>query len=117
MSTTAGRSWRGTFRYPATSIAIQTGFAVKRQQVLLEFLGRFEREYERFLEKGLLALLPEIEQYSEMMGKTVKVVCGNREIAGKAHGISPEGALLLLLDDGSQEVVWAGDIVRIEGGI
>ena len=29
----------GPFRYPATSIAIETGFAVKRQKVLLEFLA------------------------------------------------------------------------------
>ena len=107
----------GPFRYPATSIAIETGFAVKRQKVLLEFIGRFEREYERFLEKGLSALLPEIEQYSEMMGKTITVVYGNREMVGKACGISAEGALLLLRDDGTQEPVWAGDIVRIEGGI
>lgn len=107
----------GPFRYPATSIAIETGFAVKRQKVLLEFLYRFEREYERFLENGLSALLPEIEEYSEMMGKTIRVVCGNREIAGKARAISDEGALLLLRDDGSQEAVWAGDIVRIEDSI
>ena len=72
----------------------------------------------RFLESELLALLPEIEKYTEMMGKTITVVCGNREIVGKAHGISSsEGALLLLLGDGSQESVWAGDVVRIEGGI
>jgi BirA family biotin operon repressor/biotin-[acetyl-CoA-carboxylase] ligase len=107
----------GPFRYPATSIAIETGVAVKRQKVLLEFLRRFEDEYERFLENGLGALLPEIEQYSEMMGKTIRVVCGNREIVGTARGISAEGALQLLRDDGSREFVWAGDVVRIEGGI
>ena len=107
----------GPFRYPATSIAIETGFAVKRQKVLLDFLSRFEREYERFVERGLPALLPEIEQYTEMIGKTITVVCGNREIVGKALGISPEGALLLLRGDGSREPVWAGDVARIEGGI
>ncbi len=107
----------GPFRYPATSIAMETGFAVRRQKVLLDFLARFEREYERFLENGLGPLLPEIEGYSEMMGKTIRVVCGNREITGVAHSISNEGALLLLHADGSRESVWAGDIVRIEGGI
>ena len=104
----------GPFRYPATSIAVETGGAVKRQKVLLGFLSRFEREYERFLEGGLTALAPEIDQYSEMMGKTIKVMCGDREIVGKAHGISPEGALLVERDDGSRESVWAGDIVHID---
>ncbi|MDR3569279.1 MAG: biotin--[acetyl-CoA-carboxylase] ligase [Syntrophobacteraceae bacterium] len=107
----------GPFRYPATSIALETGCAVKRQTVLLEFLSRFEHEYERFLDLGLLALLPEIEKYTEMMGKTITVVCGNREIIGEAHGISSEGALLLMREDGSQESVWAGDVVRIEGAL
>ncbi|MDR3556846.1 MAG: biotin--[acetyl-CoA-carboxylase] ligase [Syntrophobacteraceae bacterium] len=107
----------GPFRYPATSIAIETGLAVKRQKVLLGFLHRFEREYERFLGSGFSALLPEIEQYSEMLGKTITVVYGNRQIVGKAAGISAEGALLLLREDGSQEPVWAGDVVRIEGGV
>ncbi|MGC9194887.1 MAG: biotin--[acetyl-CoA-carboxylase] ligase [Syntrophobacteraceae bacterium] len=107
----------GPFRYPATSIAIETGQVVKRQKVLLEFLARFEQEYERFLQGGLPALLPEIEQYSEMLGKTITVVYGNRQIVGKAIGISAEGALLLLREDGAREHVWAGDVMHIEGGL
>lgn len=105
----------GPFRYPATSIAIEVGFAVKRQKVLLQFLSQFEREYDRFLQKGISVLIPEIEEHSQMVGKIITVVCGNREIVGKAKGISPEGALLLLQEDGSQETVWAGDILRVEG--
>ncbi len=106
----------GPFRYPATSIAIETGYAVKRQEVLLRFLEGFERDYERFIKNGLAALLPEIEQYTTMIGKTVTVVFGEREITGKACGVSDEGALLLLGEEGSRESVWAGDVVRIEGG-
>jgi BirA family biotin operon repressor/biotin-[acetyl-CoA-carboxylase] ligase len=106
----------GPFRYPATSIAIETGSVVMRQKVLLEFLGRFEHEYERFLQAGLPALLPEIEQCSEMIGKTITVVYGDRQIVGKAEGISAEGALLLLREDGAREQVWAGDVMHIEGG-
>jgi BirA family biotin operon repressor/biotin-[acetyl-CoA-carboxylase] ligase len=107
----------GPFRYPATSIAIETGLVVKRQKVLLEFLGRFENEYERFLKGGLPALLPEIEQYSDMMGKTITVVYGDRQIVGKAIGISAEGALLLLRENGAREHIWAGDVMHIEGGL
>jgi BirA family biotin operon repressor/biotin-[acetyl-CoA-carboxylase] ligase len=90
---------------------------VKRQKVLLEFLGRFENEYERFLKGGLPALLPEIEQYSDMMGKTITVVYGDRQIVGKAIGISAEGALLLLRENGAREHIWAGDVMHIEGGL
>ncbi|MGA2027880.1 MAG: biotin--[acetyl-CoA-carboxylase] ligase [Syntrophobacteraceae bacterium] len=104
----------GPFRYPATSIAIEVGFAVKRQRVLLEFLSQFERDYDHFLQKGLSVMIPEFEAHSEVLGKIITVVCGDREIKGKAQGFTPEGALLLLREDGSQETVWAGDVSYVE---
>lgn len=105
----------GPFRYPATSIAIEAGFAVKRQRVLLQFLSRFERDYDRFLREGLSVLIPEIEAHLGILGKNIKVICGDREITGKAQGLTPEGALLLLGQNGSKEIVWAGDVSRVEG--
>ncbi len=105
----------GHFRYPATSIAIEVGFAVKRQRVLLQFLSQFERNYDHFLRKGLSVLIPEIEAHSGILGRIITVVIGEREITGKAQGLTPEGALLLLREDGSQEIVWAGDVSRVEG--
>jgi BirA family biotin operon repressor/biotin-[acetyl-CoA-carboxylase] ligase len=108
---------RGHFRYPATSIAIEVGFAVKRQRVLLHFLTQFEQEYDRFLQKGISVLIPEIEAHSGILGKIITVVVGEREIVGKVQGFTPEGALLLLGEDGSQETVWAGDVLRVEGAV
>ncbi len=107
----------GPFRYPATSIAIETGFEVKRQRVLLQFLSQFERDYDLFLTKGLSVLIPEFEAHSGVLGKIVTVVCGDREITGKVQGFSPEGALLLLGNDGSLETVWVGDVLRVEGAV
>jgi len=99
----------------ATSIAIELGFAVKRQRVLEEFLIQFERCHDRFIREGLVALIPEIESYSGVIGKTITVVCGDRKITGRAQGLTPDGALLLLGPDGSKEIVWAGDVSRVEG--
>ncbi len=107
----------GPFRYPATSIALEVGFPVKRQRVLLQFLNQFERDYDTFLKKGLSVLIPEFEAHSGVLGKVVTVVCGNREITGKAEGFTPEGALLLLRNDGAVETVWVGDVARVEGAV
>jgi len=52
-----------------------------------------------------------------VLGKIITVVCGDREIMGKAQGFTPEGALLLLREDGSQETVWAGDVSHVEGAV
>ncbi len=107
----------GPFRYPATSIAIEAGLAIKRQRVLLSFLDQFERDYDLFLKKGISVLIPEFASHSGVLGKIVTVVCGNREITGKAQGFTHEGALLLLRSDGSQETIWVGDVSRVEGAI
>ncbi len=107
----------GPFRYPATSIAIETGFTIKRQHLLIEFLYQFEKDYELFLKGGLSAIIPQIEAHSGILGKTVTLLCGDREVTGKALGFTPEGALRLLKDDGSEETVWAGDVARVEGAV
>jgi BirA family biotin operon repressor/biotin-[acetyl-CoA-carboxylase] ligase len=107
----------GPFRYPATSIAIEVGFAVKRQRVLLQFLKQFERDYDLFLKKGLSALIPEFEAHSGVLGKTVTVTCNNREITGKVQGFNAEGALLLLEKDGSEQTIWVGDVSHVHGAI
>jgi len=107
----------GPFRYPATSIAVEAGFAIKRQRVLLSFLDQFERDYDLFLKKGISVLIPEFTAHSGVLGKIVTVICGDREITGKAQGFTPEGALLLLRNDGSQETVWVGDVSRVEGAL
>jgi BirA family biotin operon repressor/biotin-[acetyl-CoA-carboxylase] ligase len=106
-----------SFRYPATSIAIETGKPVKRQQVLLAFLHQFEKDYGEFLKNGFEGIVNRIETFSGILGKTITVLCGDREIRGKALGFTTEAALMLALDDGSRETIWAGDVTHVEGAI
>lgn len=103
-----------SFRYPATSIAIEIGNTVKRQHVLLGFLNQLEKEYEEFLDKGPAAVISQLETYSGILGKSITVLCGDREISGKAEGFTPEGALLLLRSDGERETIWVGDVAHVK---
>jgi BirA family biotin operon repressor/biotin-[acetyl-CoA-carboxylase] ligase len=107
----------GPFRYPATSIAMELGVPVKRQRVLVEFLGQFERQYDRFQQGGISVLIPEIQAHSEILGKIITVATADREIVGRAEGFTPEGALLLAAKDGSREILWAGDVLLVEGAV
>jgi biotin-(acetyl-CoA carboxylase) ligase len=91
------------------------GFSVKRQRVLLKFLKQFEQDYDLFLNKGLSAMIPEFEAHSGVLGKTVTVLCGNREVTGKVQGFNAEGALLLLKEDGSEQTIWVGDVSHVYG--
>ena len=87
------------------------------KKVLALFLNEFEKYYDRLIEEGLGVLMPEIESFSGIIGKIVTVVCGEREIRGKAQGLNSDGALLLLGEDGLEETVWAGDVSRVEGAV
>jgi len=105
----------GPFRYPATSILLETGEPVKRQYVLVDFLSQFEKDYDNFATNGFSAISAELEDFSIILGKKITILCGEREISGKAMGFTPEGALLLLGSDGTRETVWAGDVTHVEG--
>lgn len=105
----------GPFRYPATSLAVELGTPVRRQDVLLSLLHRLEWEYDRFMTEGFGALLRDVEEASAILHKVVTVHCGNREISGRALGFTPEGGLKLLTLDNKEEIIWVGDVTQVEG--
>jgi BirA family transcriptional regulator, biotin operon repressor / biotin---[acetyl-CoA-carboxylase] ligase len=104
-----------SFRYPATSVAIETGSRIKRQNLLIAFLEQFEREYARFVKGGYPALLADLEGVSAILRRTVTVHRGDEDIQGEALGFTPEGALVLRKPDGQREIIWVGDVTRVEG--
>ncbi len=105
----------GPFRYPATSLAVELGAPVRRQELLLHFLHRLEKEFDRFLRDGFGAVLPEFEKASAIIGRQLQIQSGKEELSGMALGFTPEGALRLLKGDGREEKIWVGDVLRVEG--
>ena len=107
--------FEGPFRYPATSVAVEAGARIRRSELLLDFLHRLEPLYDLFLEQGFPALAEDLEQYSALLGKIVTVHQGKEEINGKALRFTPEGALVVLTEDGKEKNIWVGDVTRVEG--
>jgi BirA family biotin operon repressor/biotin-[acetyl-CoA-carboxylase] ligase len=105
----------GPFRYPATSLAIESGHPVRRKDLLIAFLRRFEDHYDTFLKEGFSTFLPQIEKLSAVLNKEIRIVSGKNQIAGRAVGFTPEGGLRICNEKGKEEVVWAGDITQLEG--
>jgi BirA family transcriptional regulator, biotin operon repressor / biotin---[acetyl-CoA-carboxylase] ligase len=103
------------FRYPATSVAIELGKPIKRQELLLSLIHRFEMEFDHYLQNGFRAVLPEFERVSAILGKQLRIQSGREDLLGKALGFTPEGALRLLKGDGKEEIIWVGDVLRVEG--
>jgi len=105
----------GPFRYPATSLAIERGDPVARRELLITFLERLESDYDTFYSRGFSTFLADLEQFSGILGKYITIVSGKEEKRGKALRFTPEGALILGRDDGTEEAVWVGDVTRVEG--
>ncbi len=104
-----------SFRYPGTSVALELGHSVPRQEILMAFLEQFEAQYDLFLENGFESLMGVMEEYSIILGKMVRVQTTDGELAGKVTGFNPQGALKLRLEDGREETVWVGDVTHVRG--
>ncbi|MGI6355378.1 MAG: biotin--[acetyl-CoA-carboxylase] ligase [Lentisphaerae bacterium] len=102
--------WPPELRPTAVSLRSATGQIVNRAQLLAAILNHFEPLYQEWLATGnLTTIRSEWQQASALEGKTVTVTQFEQNITGKAQGITPEGALILQLQDGTEKIIHAGD--------
>jgi BirA family transcriptional regulator, biotin operon repressor / biotin---[acetyl-CoA-carboxylase] ligase len=95
----------------AVSLALILGHEVDRAALLAALLARFEQHYDR-----LLAGEPPHAAWAarlDTLGRRVRVALPAASLTGVATGVTPEGALLLRTDDGTEHVVWSGDVTAV----
>lgn len=98
---------RGT----ATSLFLEKGTEIDRKVLLEKVLQEFWRQYELFVEKQNLSYLQ--KEYNAMLvncGKEVCVLEPENAYRAIAKGINCEGELLVTKTDGSEAVVYAGEV-------
>ena len=99
----------GPLAATATSLRQLTGREIDVQQAADAFLQALARRYDDFL----AGVSPHAEwmQRLEPLGRRVEVTQpGRPRLAGRAVGVTPEGALRVLDDAGVEHVIWAGDV-------
>jgi BirA family biotin operon repressor/biotin-[acetyl-CoA-carboxylase] ligase len=98
----------------ATSLRIETGRAIAREDVLCELLPAVER-YTRMLETaGRGAILREFSRHSSYAtGKRVTVEQSGGIIHGVTAGLDDAGFLRVRRDDGSETLILAGGVRAI----
>jgi len=82
-------------RKTATSLAIELGEEVSRLEVLKRFLLEFERDYLLFSNSGLAPFRNHYRECSAVLGRSVKIRCGDKLLSGIAEDIDEEGSLIL----------------------
>lgn len=98
-------------RKTATSLYLETGKPVDRNQLLAELLCEMERLYALFLEQEDLSCIKE-EYLSRLinLGREVRVLDPKGEYRGTGCGITDTGELLVRREDGSMEQIYAGEV-------
>ncbi len=95
----------------ATSLLIETGKKVSRAKLVAAAAAAFEEYYEVFCSEGNLASLR--EEYNSLcvnVGRRVRVLDPKGEYEADAYGINEKGELRVRCDDGSEVLVYAGEV-------
>ena len=99
--------------FPATSLALEVGTPVSREDVLVACLDRL-----RVRVGQIGGLFPELlkswETRCVLRGKEVSLISGEKTWSGVVEGISPQGELILKTSEGIEKFLQASEI-RIVG--
>jgi BirA family biotin operon repressor/biotin-[acetyl-CoA-carboxylase] ligase len=99
----------------ATSVEEQTGSAPDAERLLASLTRSLARRYEMLQAAGGAA--ETVRQWesrsSYARGRRVRVVLAGEAFEGVTHGLEPDGALRVVIDDGETRVVRAGDVMSV----
>ena len=93
----------------ATSLRIESGGPVKREDLFLSILASFESAYGDYLESGPESVLSEVDARLAWRGRTVEVD-SPAGVSGRVSRVDKEGGLLLERDVGGDVVIRSGSI-------
>ncbi len=90
----------------ATSIENEIGKRISRNTLISEILSSLDRLYENY-EKG--EFLEEYKKRSMVLGKDIKVICGDKAYCARAEDIDEAGGLIINRN-GKKEVLSSGEV-------
>ena len=97
----------------ATSLRVSKGKAFSLEETLRHFLSHLEGHYESVRKGGGALLLSRAADRMSMLGSRVRVKLPGGALEGTASGLNATGALVLELDGGRREIVYAGDVEEL----
>lgn len=95
----------------ATSIWMETGKHISREDLVDEIMAEFEQQYEAFCSAG--DLMPLVNGYNKVLvnkGKEVLVLDAKGEYTAWSEGINAQGELQIKKVDGTRENIFAGEV-------
>jgi BirA family biotin operon repressor/biotin-[acetyl-CoA-carboxylase] ligase len=98
----------------ATSLAIETGRKISRQELIISLYENLSKWYKQLLKDGFCRIKEKWLSMSPMIGELVQVMFQKEAVSGKAIGIDEDGSLLLLTAGNKELKVSAGDVTIVK---
>ncbi len=94
----------------ATSLNLEIGCEVNRNEFLDKLIEEFFKDYENFLVEGFKSIKETYLKYVILKGEKITVQVLNREVEGKFETINDDGTIKLITNKG-EENLSIGDII------
>ena len=98
----------------ATSLRIVNGSPINRLTVIRSLLTTLDREYHFFLTEGGSSVVKKWSLNTDLFGKKISVKRGAVITIGTAMHLDESGRLVLRRDNGHDEAIDSGEIIRYE---
>lgn len=96
---------------PATSVNIELGKEIDKQQFMQELLEKFFYNYDEFLEKGFRSIKEYYEKKASFLNQDLRISIFKIVKEGFCSGVNDKGELILIMPDGKTEEINMGEIV------
>ncbi|KUG23890.1 biotin operon repressor / biotin-protein ligase [hydrocarbon metagenome] len=97
----------------ATSLAMETGKQISRQQLIISLYENMTKWYKQLLKDGFSQIKEKWLGLSQMIGQKVQVIFQEEVISGDAVDIDNDGSLIIIAKDGKKIKASAGDATII----
>jgi BirA family biotin operon repressor/biotin-[acetyl-CoA-carboxylase] ligase len=87
---------------PASSLAVETGKAIDRTELVCALLAAIQRWLAKSADRT--AILTRWQQQSDLLGRHITVESDNRQYSGFCRGIDPDEGLIVHLDSGTVRI-------------
>ncbi|ENH97320.1 biotin [acetyl-CoA carboxylase] ligase [Gracilibacillus halophilus YIM-C55.5] len=97
-------------RERSTSLSLESNRTWDRIQLLQAILEDFETNYYKYQQEGFSYIRKKWLHYAYKLGEEVKIITPHRSFFGIIDGISADGALIVLNENGEKEVIYSAEI-------
>lgn len=97
----------------ASSLRIELGRSINREELLCGFLEEFECLYDMYNEQGFAPIRMLWEALSVSLHCPIEVQTKSGRVEAIAHGLDEMGALMVTVKNGPDEKIYSGDVIHL----